>query len=79
MLQNLQDILNRYELYVLPDLFGNLLDIDLVILRNDHLLQTSAVRSQGFELQAADRQYLPLERDLTRHSHTWVHRTPGEQ
>ena len=61
------------------DRWRNLLDVLLVLRRNEHGLDAAAMRRQDLLLEPADRQDAPAQGDLTGHRQVVAHRDLGER
>src|SRR6516162_8915003 len=65
--QHLIDPLHRTDIQVSLDVVRDLHQVLLVLARNEHGLDATAVRRQQLLLEAADRQDFPAQGDLARH------------
>src|SRR6266536_2702265 len=72
-LQRLLDPVDEHELEPLALVLGDLGDLAVVAVRDDHPLDPGALGGERLLLQAADRQHLPGQRELAGHRHVAVH------
>src|SRR4249919_408750 len=66
--QHLLDRVDRDELELVAGLRRELLEVGLVVTRDDDPLEPGSLRREHLLLEAADRQHLARERDLTGHA-----------
>src|SRR5690606_5309156 len=77
-LQDVIDPFDRTNIQSGGDVFGDLPQIALVIGRDDHGLDPTAVSRQEFFLQAADAKLFTAQGDLTGHGHLRTHGDVGQ-
>src|SRR6185437_7805743 len=74
-LEHLVDLRGELELDAAAQVRRDLVEVGLVQLRCDHALDASPLSGQRLLLEAADREHLAGERDLSRHGHVGANGT----
>ena len=72
-------MLDKDEPQLLTHVLRDLLQVLLVLLGQDHGLDTRPVRGQDLLFHPADRQHFAAQRDLAGHSHVLMHRPAGHR
>src|SRR4051794_12670448 len=77
--EDLADCHDRVERHLLTYIFGQIVQVRAVPLRQDHVGQAGGVRGEHLLLEPADRQHSSLQRDLTGHADRVLDRAAAEQ
>jgi hypothetical protein len=77
--QHLVHRIDEDDLDLLPDLVGDVPEVLLVLLGEDHHPRAREVRGEDLALEAADREDPTTERDLAGHRHVLSDRDGGER
>src|SRR6266849_5784985 len=72
--QNLIHGFDKTQLHGIAQILRNLGQVFLIVLRQDHLEQSGAMRGQKFFFQSADRQHFAAQRNLAGHGDIATHR-----